>query len=157
VLTARPDEDDLAAAPHLLYGHVDPREAYSTGRWLREVEGLIRDGALGGGPAIFVGGTGLYFRAPTAGLSEMPVVPQAVRRRWREALAKEGPQALHLWLGERDPASAAVIRPSDGQRIVRALEVLEASGRPIWQWQETAGRPLVDVDAATLLVIEPER
>lgn len=62
VLTARPEEVQLAAAPHRLYGHVDPREAYSTGRWMRDVEELIRSGELGK-PAIFVGGTGLYFRA----------------------------------------------------------------------------------------------
>ncbi len=157
VLTARPDETQLAAAPHRLYGHVDPREAYSTGRWMRDVEALTRSGELGDKPAIFVGGTGLYFRALLEGLSAMPDVPATVRERWRDALAEEGPNALHALLAERDPAAAGGIRPSDGQRIVRALEVLEASGKPISRWQKEAGIPLVDWATAKLLVIEPER
>ena len=157
VLTARPDEAQLAAVPHRLYGHVDPREAYSTGRWMRDVEVLVRSGDLGEGPAVFVGGTGLYFRALLDGLSTMPEVPQTVRQRWRDALAEEGARALHGLLAERDPEAAGAIRPADGQRIVRALEVLEASGRPISQWQKEAGIPLVDRASAKLLVIEPDR
>ena len=77
VLTARPGDDELAAAPHELYGHVDPREAYSTGRWLRDVEQLAEGGALERRRPIFVGGTGLYFRALLEGLSAMPEVPWA--------------------------------------------------------------------------------
>lgn len=157
VLTARPDDAQLAAAPHRLYGHVDPREAYSTGRWMRDVEALIRSGELGGKPAIFVGGTGLYFRALLEGLSAMPEVPAIVRQRWRDTLAKEGPNALHRLLVERDPVAAGAIRPSDGQRIVRAMEVLEASGKPISQWQARSGTPLVEQSSAQLMVIEPDR
>lgn len=156
-LTARPDEDDLAAAPHRLYGHVDPREPYSTGRWMREVAGLIRAEAFRQAPAIFVGGTGLYFRALLQGLSRMPDVPAEVREKWRTTLAREGAAALHAKLAERDSAAASAIRPTDGQRIVRALEVLDASGRPISHWQKAAGEPLVDRDSARLLVIEPDR
>ncbi|MBE0692589.1 MAG: tRNA (adenosine(37)-N6)-dimethylallyltransferase MiaA, partial [Aquamicrobium sp.] len=85
VLTARPGEADLAAAPHLLYGHVDPAVAHSTGRYMREVQALAAEGAFAGRPAIFVGGTGLYFRALTQGLSRMPEVPDAVRAKWRAA------------------------------------------------------------------------
>lgn len=157
VLTARPVDDELAAARHELYGHVDPRDGYSTGRWVRDVEALIRAGALAGGPAIFTGGTGLYFRALTQGLSAMPDVPPQVRARWREALALRGPAELHRVLAQRDPEAARAIRPSDGQRIVRALEVEEASGRPISFWQGRAGRPLVDPASARLMVIEPGR
>ncbi|MGQ2903008.1 MAG: tRNA (adenosine(37)-N6)-dimethylallyltransferase MiaA [Neoaquamicrobium sediminum] len=157
VLTARPDETQLAAAPHRLYGHVDPREAYSTGRWMRDVEALIRSGELGSKPAIFVGGTGLYFRALLDGLSAMPEVPPTIRQRWRDALADKGPVALHDLLAERDPAAAGTIRSTDGQRIVRALEVLEASGKPISQWQARSGTPLVEQASAQLMVIEPDR
>ncbi len=157
VLTARPDDAQLAAVPHRLYGHVDPRDAYSTGRWMRDVEALMRSGDLGTGPAIFVGGTGLYFRALLEGLSTMPEVPEAVRQRLRDTLAQKGARALHGLLADRDPEAAGAIRPTDGQRIVRALEVLEASGRPISQWQQEAGTPLVDHASAKLLVIEPER
>ena len=157
VLTARPGEVQLAAAPHRLYGHVDPREAYSTGRWMRDVDAMIRSGELGDKPAIFVGGTGLYFRALLEGLSAMPEVPAILRQRWRNALAEHGPNALHELLVERDPVAARAIRASDGQRIVRALEVLEASGKPISQWQARSGTPLVEQSSAQLMVIEPDR
>lgn len=157
LLTARPGDDDLAAAPHLLYGHVDPRQNYSTGRWAREVAGLVEEGTFADRPAIFTGGTGLYFRALTDGLSEMPAVPGAVREKWRQALMGQGSFELHKILAERDPKAAAAIRPSDGQRIVRALEIDEASGRPISYWQGKAGTPLVDIASARMLVIEPDR
>lgn len=157
ILSARPGDDDLAAVPHLLYGHVDPRKTYSTGQWAREVAELIRSDALQGRKAIFTGGTGLYFRALTHGLSAMPDVPLSVRQKWRDALAAEGAPGLHRLLAERDPAGAAAIRPADGQRIVRALEVEEASGRPISWWQGKEGTPLVDVESARMLVIEPDR
>lgn len=157
VLTARPGEADLAAAPHLLYGHVDPAVAHSTGRYMREVQALAAEGAFAGRPAIFVGGTGLYFRALTQGMSRMPEVPDAVRAKWRAAAKEEGPAALHRLLRECDPAAAAAIRPTDAQRIVRALEVFEASGKPISHWQGTAGEPVVDAATARMFVIDPDR
>ncbi|MCO5156726.1 MAG: tRNA (adenosine(37)-N6)-dimethylallyltransferase MiaA [Aquamicrobium sp.] len=157
VLTARPDAADEAEIPHLLYGHVDPAESYSTGRYLRDVPALAGDGAFAGRTAIFVGGTGLYFRALIQGLSEMPEVPEEIRQKWRAAAREEGAPALHRLLGARDPAAAAAIHEADAQRIVRALEVLEASGRPISHWQKAAGAPAVDADSARLLVIEPDR
>jgi len=157
VLTARPSEEDMAAAPHRLYGHVDPERAYSTGAWLREVEDLIGRGELEGRPAIFVGGTGLYFRALLGGLSDMPDIPADIRFRWREALAEQGASRLHQLLAERDLAAAAAIRTSDGQRIVRALEVHEATGRSITTLQAAAGSPLVDEAGAERYVIQPDR
>ncbi|EKF20845.1 tRNA (adenosine(37)-N6)-dimethylallyltransferase MiaA [Nitratireductor pacificus] len=158
VLTARPGPEDLRQAPHQLYGHVHPGEAYSTGRWLGEVSALIDEGVLAGRRAIFVGGTGLYFRALTEGLSPMPSVPVPIRDHWRARLAEEGPATLHALLRERDPATASALQPADGQRIVRALEVLEASGRPLSAWQgEASGGSLVDPASCRCLVLEPAR
>ncbi len=165
VLTARPGAAEEAQIAHLLYGHVDPGTSYSTGRYVRDVAGLAADGAadeaadgtLAGRPAIFVGGTGLYFRALIQGLSDMPHVPDEVRAKWRAAAAAEGAAALHRLLGERDPAAAAALHPADAQRIVRALEVLEASGRPISHWQKASGQPVVDMASARLFVVEPDR
>lgn len=157
VLTARPDDEDLARAPHRLYGHVGPGEPYSTGRWLDDVQKVLDDPAIAGRPLIFTGGTGLYFRALTRGLSPMPEIPELVRTRWRNRLGEEGPEALHAILAAGDPDAAKAIRPSDGQRIVRALEVLEASGRPLTAWQAEAGRPLVDEARAERHVILPDR
>jgi tRNA dimethylallyltransferase len=156
-LTARPGPGELAAAPHRLYGHVSPAAPYSTGRWLADVKEAIAEGVADRGPAIFVGGTGLYFTALLDGLSEMPAVPEEVRANWRARLAEEGAPALYRLLGERDPDGAARLQPADGQRIVRALEVLEASGRPIGAWQGTRGEALVDRGSARMVVIEPDR
>ena len=155
LLTARPRGEDLARAPHRLYGHVDPGEPYSTGAWLRDVESTAAD--LAGGPAIFPGGTGLYSRALPLRLSDMPAVPAAIRERWRQRLAGEGPQRLHMLLAQRDPQSAAVLKATDGQRIVRALEILDTSGRSIRAWQAQKGRPLVDRATAQYFVVEPDR
>ena len=92
---------------------------------------LIDDGALAARPVIFVGGTGLYFRALAEGISDMPDIPPAVRDRWRYELKEQGAERLHRILMREDSAVGMQLRPTDGQRIVRALEVLDASGRSI--------------------------
>lgn len=165
VLTARPGSTDLARAPHHLYGHVHPSVAYSTGAWLRDVTKLIEDGLLAERPVgtfverpvIFVGGTGLYFRALAEGISDMPGIPTAIRDRWRYELKEQGAERLHRILMREDSAVGMQLRPTDGQRIVRALEVLDASGRSIAEWQAARGRPLIDRSSARFLVIEPDR
>lgn len=157
VLTARPSEAELQRAPHYLYGHISPATAYSTGMWLRDVMRLIDEGTFAGKVPIFVGGTGLYFRALVGGMSEMPDIPQLVRERWRDRLMEEGPDQLHLVLMREDPEAALRLKPTDGQRIVRALEVLDTSGKSILAWQAERGRALVDHASAHFFVTEPER
>ncbi len=157
VLTARPTPADLARAPHYLYGHIHPSTAYSTGAWLRDVMRLIEDGVFDGVRPIFVGGTGLYFRALAEGISRMPDIPDAVRQRWRGELAERGATVLHEQLAARDPAVAALLKPGDGQRIVRALEVLDASGRSILEWQAMRGSPLIDRASARFLLVDTRR
>jgi len=157
VLTARPNTADMARVPHFLYGHVHPSMAYSTGAWLRDVTRLIDEGVLPGRPAVFVGGTGLYFRALAEGISDMPDIAPSVRERWRYELKEQGAERLHRILMREDSAVAMQLRPTDGQRIVRALEVLDASGRSILEWQAARGQPLIDRDSARFLVIEPDR
>ena len=158
VITARPTAADQQRVPHALYGHVHPSIAYSTGAWLRDVSRLVADGKLAGKRPIFVGGTGLYFRALTDGISSMPAIPDAVRERWRQRLRDSGPEELHRILERDDAPAARLLKPGDGQRILRALEVLEASGRSILAWQrEGGGPPLIDRDSARFTVIEPER
>ena len=157
VLTARPGDAELARAPHLLYGHVDPGATYSTGVWLRDVEQLIAEEKLAGRRPIFVGGTGLYFRALLEGLSAMPDIPDHIRAKWRARLDAEGAAGLHRVLQADDPVTAKTLKPGDGQRIVRALEVLEASGRSIRDWQSETSRPLIDQATARLIVLDPPR
>jgi len=157
VLTARPDAGEMARVPHRLYGHVPPSVTYSTGRWLDDVRAVMAEKDIAGRPLVFTGGTGLYFRALTRGLSPMPEVPDSVRERWRYRLAEEGPEKLHRILRREDPAAAMTIRPADGQRILRALEVREVSGRSILDWQAEAGTPLVDEGRAERYLVMPDR
>jgi tRNA dimethylallyltransferase len=157
VLTARPSVEDEAQAPHHLYGHADPATAYSTGAWLRDVARLIEAGIADGHTPIFVGGTGLYFRALEGGLSDMPEVPEATRARWRYELSEKGAAALHRLLAREDADIAARLSPNDGQRIVRALEVLEATGKSIGFWQARQGTGLIDKASAEKIVLEPDR
>lgn len=158
LLTARPSPEEAARAPHRLYGHVPADERYSVGRWLADIAPVLAASREAAGLAVVVGGTGLYFKALTEGLTELPDIPADVRRQLAAELAARGPEALHRMLRERDPRAAAAIRPADRQRIVRALEVVEATGRPLSDWQaESAGATLVPAGAARRVVVAPER
>ncbi len=130
VITARPARDEEAAAPHLLYGHVDAGVNFSVGRYVADAAAILLEGQWKKLP-ILVGGTGLYFKALTEGLSDMPPVPDEVREEVRrESEGLETPE-LHRLLTERDPETARTLRPSDRLRVQRALEVLAATGRPL--------------------------
>lgn len=157
VITARPSPDEEARVPHRLFGHVDPAIAYSVAKWLADVDAFLRSSEASGRKLIFVGGTGLYFRALAEGISQMPDIPPAIRKRWRQALLDEGAEAMHRKLGAFDPLAAERLRPSDGQRVVRALEVVEASGRSIFDWQGDRSKPLVDAQSARKIVLAPVR
>lgn len=157
VLTARPSEEDMEGVPHHLYGHVPAGQAYSTGAWLRDVTALLPRIRAEGKLPVFVGGTGLYFKALTGGLSEMPVIPEAIRQRLRGRLLQEGPEVLYADLAKADPAVAGSLNPQDGQRIVRALEVFEVTGQSIAEFQGLAGPVIVDPETARKIVVLPDR
>ena len=144
ILTARPSDEDMAKAPHLLYGHVPAREGYSVGRYANDAARALAEVKAAGRVPIFVGGTGLYFKALTEGLSDMPSVPRPVRERARSLLETLGNAAFHAALAERDPDLAVQLKPSDRQRMVRGYEVFEASGTPLSDWQKRAGKPVLD-------------
>ncbi|OWV78357.1 tRNA dimethylallyltransferase [Rhizobium sp. R634] len=157
VLTARPSEEEMGGVPHHLYGHVPAGAAYSTGAWLRDVTALLPALRAAGQLPVFVGGTGLYFKALTGGLSDMPDIPEALREELRARLLEEGPDALYAELAEADPAMAASLNRQDGQRIVRALEVVKATGRSIADFQGRAGPQVIDVEEARKIVVLPDR
>ncbi|MBO9194640.1 tRNA (adenosine(37)-N6)-dimethylallyltransferase MiaA [Rhizobium sp. 16-449-1b] len=157
VLTARPSDEDMQGVPHYLYGHVPAATAYSTGAWLRDVTALLPQLRADGRLPVFVGGTGLYFKALTGGLSDMPAIPEEIRTRLRARLIDEGGAVLHAELAARDADVAAALNPQDGQRIVRALEVQEATGRSITELQGRSGPVVVDPDRARKIVVLPER
>lgn len=135
VLTARPDAGEERQAPHRLYGHVDSATNYSVGRYLADAAALLQRLHEEGRMPVFVGGTGLYVKALTEGLSDVPAVPDAVREAVRAGAEGRATGTLHAELAGRDPEAAARIRPSDRLRILRALEVLAATGRPLAEFQ----------------------
>ena len=157
VLTARPSAEDMGGVPHHLYGHVPAGATYSTGAWLRDVTALLPRIRAEGRLPVLVGGTGLYFKALTGGLSEMPVIPDEIRQRLRARLVEEGPEVLHVELANVDPAMAGNLNLQDGQRIVRALEVFEATGQSIAAFQGQAGPRIIDPDMARKIVVLPDR
>ncbi len=139
--TAKPDAATLAMAPHRLIDIRDPAERYSAAEFrddaLREISCIRAAGRL----PLLVGGTGLYFRALQAGLAGMPPADPAVRARLQREMEAAGLAALHARLAAIDPEAARRIHPNDPQRIQRALEVFELSGRPISDWQREHARP----------------
>jgi tRNA dimethylallyltransferase len=154
LVTARPSEGDLAAAPHLLYGTVSPETRFSTGDWARAAAGII---AGADRPLIFAGGTGLYFETLTKGFAEIPEVPdEAVRRATAEVegLDREGRARL---IADRDPIIAARLRAPDPQRVIRALAVLEATGRSLASFQDSPHRPLLEGWQVERIVLNPPR
>lgn len=157
VLSARPQPEEMGGIEHRLYGHVPAGAAYSTGDWLREATAVVAELRAREKLPVFVGGTGLYFRALTGGLSDMPVIPEDVRERIRARLAEEGAEVLHEELAARDLQTAARLKPGDGQRIVRALEVLEATGKPISAFQTATGPMVIDPERAEKIVVLPDR
>ncbi|WP_307373320.1 tRNA (adenosine(37)-N6)-dimethylallyltransferase MiaA [Peteryoungia aggregata] len=157
VVTARPSDADMEGVPHRLYGHVPAGQSYSTGDWLREMDHLLGTLKAEGRMPVIVGGTGLYFKALTGGLSDMPVIPDPVRAVLRERLAAEGGDVLHRELSTVDPQMADRLNPSDGQRIVRALEVFRVTGRSIADFQKQSGPMLVEPERALRLVVLPDR
>ena len=135
ILTARPSLCDEARAPHRLYGIASVTDPFSAGRW-RELAGAEIDAAHRADKLpIVCGGTGLYLKALTEGLSEMPDIPQDVRDAVRRRVRDLGAPACHHALSLQDPRTAARLAPGDAQRIARALEVWEATGRPLADWQ----------------------
>jgi len=146
VLTARPSLTDEARVPHALYGHVPRDLAYSVGHWLRDVAPL-----LSGPRPIVVGGTGLYFTALTEGLADIPDVPVTVSHAAAAKLKEDGLDAM---VADLDPGSRSRIDLRNPRRVLRAWEVLEATGRGIADWQDETGPALLPLESATTLLLE---
>ena len=157
VLTARPTQVDEAELPHRLYGTVDAAVNFSAGAWVAEAAKVLAEVRAENRLPIFVGGSGLYFKALTRGLSDVPPISAEVRDDVRARLAHLGPEALHAQLGLRDPASAERLHRNDRTRIARALEVVEATGRSLTDWHRAAPPPLLPPDSFTALFLTPER
>src|SRR4051812_4757207 len=155
VITARPTPDEEASMPHRLYGHVDAAENYSVGRWLADVRPVLDGVRAAGRLPILIGGTGLYFKALTQGLASVPPIPEDIRASVRARMEAEGPAALHAELLRRDASPQP--NPAARTRIARALEVLEAPGRPMTEWHRDGLPPLIDAASAVKVFLTPER
>lgn len=157
VLTARPTPAEEARAPHRLYGHADAAVNHSAGMWVTDATAALAEARAAGRLPIFVGGTGLYFKALTRGLSAVPEIPPAIREAVRARLERDGPEALYRELARHDGAMAERLKPRDRVRIARALEVVEATGRSLADWHREGLPPLLPPGETVAVFLAPER
>ncbi|HAH11478.1 MAG TPA: tRNA (adenosine(37)-N6)-dimethylallyltransferase MiaA [Alphaproteobacteria bacterium] len=156
VVSARPSEAEMQGVPHFIYGTVAAWQPYSAGRWLDAARLALTVCRSQGLRPIFVGGTGLYFSALTQGLAPIPDIHAQLRVEVRQLHQDLGPERFHALLAERDPVMAARLGVNDGQRLIRAYEVFEATGVSLAEWQEIKGEPLIP-EWSGAYVIKPNR
>lgn len=160
ILTDQPGAEAQAQAPHRLYGTLDGADACSAGRWRSMALGEIASAVEAGQAPIVVGGTGLYLRALITGLAPIPEIPAEVRSAARARHSQLGGEAFHRELAARDAVMAARLAPGDSQRLIRAWEVLEATGRSLAWWHRQQGKAsqapaLADIHFKTILFLPP--
>jgi tRNA dimethylallyltransferase len=157
VITARPTRDEEARVAHRLYGHVDAGVNFSAGSWVVDAGTVLAEVRAQNRLPIFTGGSGLYFKALTRGLSAVPPIRPAIRESVRARLDRDGVEALHAELAQRDPVSAERLKPRDRTRIARALEVVEATGRSLTDWHRDGLPPLLPQGQFRALFLSPDR
>lgn len=157
ILTARPSAADESLVPHRLYGLRPADSPWSVAAFRAAAAQEIADAEGRGSVPILVGGTGLYLKGLLDGIANIPPIPDAIREAARARLQGGGPMALHRDLAAHDPETAATLRPTDSQRLTRAWEVLEATGRSLSSWQRETGAPVVPRERCLCYVVETER
>src|SRR3984957_12584519 len=157
VITARPTVEEEARVPHRLYGHVDAAINFSAGSWVADAATVLTEVRAQNRLPIFTGGSGLYFKALTRGLSAVPPIAPEIRDSVRARLERDGVEALHAELARRDPASAERLKPRDRTRIARALEVIEATGRSLTSWHRDGLPPLLPPGTFSALFLASDR
>jgi len=157
VITARPTPAEEAIVPHRLYGHVDAAVNFSAGAWVNDAALELAEARAQHRLAIVAGGSGLYFKALTHGLSAVPPIAPEIREGVRARLERDGVEGLHAELMQRDPQSAERLKPRDRTRIARALEVIEATGRSLTDWHRDGLPPLLPPGSFRALFLEPDR
>jgi tRNA dimethylallyltransferase len=155
ILSARPGPVEEARAPHRLYGVIDAAEVCSAGRWRGLALAEIAAARAGGRVPIIAGGTGLYLHALVHGIAAVPEIPAEIREAARALHAELGGAAFRARLAEREPEAAARLDPGDTQRLIRAYEVAEATGRPLAQWQRAAPAAAGVQGIACVLLLPP--
>jgi tRNA dimethylallyltransferase len=147
--------DDRRGVPHHLIDLADPTDVYTAAQFARDAERVIRDVHRRGRLPILVGGTGFYYRALVRGLFPGPAADEALRARLERIAARRGPERLHRLLARVDPPSAARIMPRDQKRLVRALEVYFATGRPLTTHFAATVSPIADCDVVAIALRLP--
>lgn len=157
VITARPAEDEMEGIPHHLFGYKDAAVRSSAGEWLNDARKVVRDLSMRGKVPIIIGGTGLHLLALIKGLSEIPPIPEDERSEVRAMVQRDGIEALHERLKEIDPQTAERLAPRDRQRIMRAMEVWLATGKPLSSYHETRMPPVFSDDEWLGVALTPPR
>jgi tRNA dimethylallyltransferase len=157
ILSARPTPEEVASTPHLLFGHIGAERNYSVGQWLDDAGLALQKARAENRTPLFVGGTGMYFKALLQGLSDIPRVPDEVRARVRVESAGVPPEELHARLRHCDPLTAERLRPTDPQRIMRALEIFAATGAPLASFHNRRVKPLLDAGRCQCIFFAPEK
>ncbi len=135
ILSARPTKTEMGKIPHHLFGHVNPEKKYSTGHWLRAVDPLIIEILARGKTPILVGGTGLYYKALTQGLAQVPKLPDDAMKNAQEVLEEGGIDALRRLADNLDPRASSKVLGNDPQRLLRIVSVAKGTGKPLSLWQ----------------------
>lgn len=134
IITAQPDANDRARVPHALYGFLACTDKLNAGAYAELAGEAVLAMLEAGKTPVIVGGTGLYLRSLLSGIAPIPKIDPKISQFWQEKCAKLGTPALHALLAEHDPATAARLHPNDSQRVLRALEVLKGTGKPLSWW-----------------------
>jgi len=150
VLTARPTQEELAQAPHHLYGHVDENRDYSVGAWIKEVTATLQNSDK---PAIIIGGTGLYFGALLNGLSEIPPIPPDIRAAGDARRSHEGAVWFQERLSANDAETYAKLDQNNPARLQRAWEVLEATGKGLSYWHARPTPSLISLEETSAILL----
>ncbi|MBA2918571.1 tRNA (adenosine(37)-N6)-dimethylallyltransferase MiaA [Sphingomonas sp. MAH-20] len=153
ILSARPDELDMAEAPHRLFGYIDGAEACSAARWAADARAEIARAHEAGRLPVLVGGTGLYIRTLLNGIAPIPEIEPAVRA----AVRGMAVDAAHIALRQEDPESAARLAPADTTRVQRALEVVRSTGHPLGYWHQRRTGGIASLMALRAVILVPPR
>lgn len=155
IITAQPTQEEQRCVPHRLYGHISPTQALSAGAWREHAITAIEETLAAGKLPIVTGGTGLYLKTLMQGLSPIPDVPPEYRQQATIMLEEEGREAFYAYLTTIDPAAAARLKVGDTQRLIRAVEVFLATGKPLSFWQAQPATPALYHFQTTVLL--PDR
>ncbi|WP_312549035.1 tRNA (adenosine(37)-N6)-dimethylallyltransferase MiaA [Massilia sp.] len=155
--TAKPTPEELAAVPHHLIDIIDPLDAYSVMQFRNDTLRLVAEIAARGKLPLLVGGTMMYFKGLTDGLDDLPTADAAVRARIDEEAARIGWPGMHAKLRLLDPVTAERLAPADAQRINRALEIIELTGKPMSELLARRDKPTLPFELVSFALETPDR